>query len=74
MAAHLVHHHHHTPRRARLVQGRNALVQVLQHDFVKTLTVSTQAWHLQRARQRLSDTGTQALAARLIVQPQHFQP
>ena len=71
MAAHLVHHHHHAPRAAHGVQRRDARVQPLEHDLVKTLAIGAQAGLFQRAGQHIGNAITQALAAGLIVQPQH---
>jgi hypothetical protein len=74
MAAHLVHHHHHAAGAPDRIQRGDALVEVLEHDLVETLTPAAQGRIFQRAGEHLAHAFTQALAPGLVVQPQHRQP
>ena len=73
MAAHLVHHDHHTFGAAFCRKRLNALINFLQHDFVKAFTVFAQSRVLQFLSEGLRYAFTNAFATRLIVNPKDSQ-
>ena len=73
VAAHLVHHHHHALGAALGGQGSNALLQALQHHFIKALTAIAQAGHFELAGFDRRNAVADAFAARLVVKPEYGQ-
>ncbi|MNR46025.1 hypothetical protein D3C85_1649400 [compost metagenome] len=69
MAAHLVQHQH-----GVLVERVDEMLQPLEQDLVAALTVGTQGRILEIADILQRDPITGALAAGLVVPPDHLQP
>ena len=69
MAAHLVHHNHHTFTAAFCRKRLNTLLKFMQHDFIKTLAVFAQGGVFQFFCEGLRHAFTDAFATRLIVNP-----
>ena len=73
MAAHLVHEDDHPPGATLCGQLGNALVQFVQHDGVVAFTSFTVGGLFELGSAHLGNSGTDPLAARLVVDPQHRQ-
>ena len=73
VAAHLVHHHHGATLALLGRQGGDLGVQVLEHHAVQALTASAQRRVFLGAGAGFAHAVAHALAARLVVHPQHGQ-